>query len=241
MAGKPHGNRAMTALERQRKWRAKVRRRKLWGRRDPGAVRPSPRREDLDFWPTPPDLAAALTQIVLPSLPEGKLWECAAGDGMLADAVRRGGYQVIASDIDPQRRDIARLDFLNDPPPAASHGAILVTNPPFARSGLLEPFIARMLALLDSRHLTAAVLLQRADSAGADGRAAVFNRAVAEWTCCWRPVWIPGSSGGGRWWFSWFVWLAGRSGPPVNTRIIRADLREITGTTFATTGGAPDR
>jgi len=73
----------------------------------------------------------------------------------------------------------------------------------------------RRLGLLDSGHLIGAVMLQRADSAGTDGRVDVFNRAAAEWTCCWRPVWIPGSDGNGRWWFSWFVWLPGQSGPPV--------------------------
>jgi hypothetical protein len=35
----------------------------------------------------------------------------------------------VASDIDPQRKDVRRLDFLTDKPPAATARAILITNP----------------------------------------------------------------------------------------------------------------
>ena len=226
MSGKPVGRVAMTPSERQRKWRAKLRRQKIWGTNlDAAARRPTPRRSDLDYWPTPPDLAAALVQVVLPILPPGPIWEPAAGDGHLVDALAAAGREVIASDIKRQRRDFLQLDYLRDPPPAETHGAIVCTNPPFGGSGLGDPFIARTLELLNTGHLASAVLLQRADSGGAAGRAAAFNRAVLELTCCWRPVWIPGTAGGGRWWFSWFVWLAGHPGPPVNRRIRRADLR----------------
>ena len=70
----------------------------------------------------PPDLRVALTEKVLPTLPAGPFWECAAGDGYLADAIAATGREVIASDIAPQRRGITRLDFLNDPPPNATRG-----------------------------------------------------------------------------------------------------------------------
>jgi hypothetical protein len=107
-------------------------------------------------------------------------------------------------------------------------GAILATNPPFGRSGLLDPFIERTMSLLDSGHLSAAVLLQRVDATGTDGRADVFTRAVAEFTCCWRVRWIPGTTGQPRWWFAWFVWLPGRAVPPVNTRIRKSELHTLT-------------
>jgi hypothetical protein len=222
MAGKPLGKVAMTATERQRKWRDGVRRRKLWTNPDPTARRPQPRRKDLDFWPTPPALIAALIEHVLPMLPPALIcWECAAGDGALVDAMTGAGRTVIASDVERQRRSFLQLDFLNDQPPAATRGAIAVTNPPFGGSGLLDPFLDRALALLDSGHLAGAVLLQRADSGGTDCRVELFNRAAFEVTCCWRQRWIPGTKGQPRWWFSWFVWLADRSGPPVNHRIRR--------------------
>ena len=107
-------------------------------------------------------------------------------------------------------------------PPAATQGAIMATNPPFVQ---IDKFIARSLSLLDTGHLSVAVLLARPDFAGTQGRADVFNRVVREWTCCWRTVWIPGTKTGPRWWCEWFAWQAGYSGPPVNTRFRLADLR----------------
>jgi hypothetical protein len=136
-----------------------------------------------------------------------------------SDALRAARREVLATDIEPQRRGIARLDFLGDPAPASTRGALLITNPPFGGSGLLDTFLERALGLLDSGHLAAVVLLQRANSSGTAGRAEVFNRAIAEWTCCWRARWIPDSIGGPRWWFQWFVWRQGEAGPPVNRRI----------------------
>jgi hypothetical protein len=55
--------------------------------------------------------------------------------------------RVVATDIDPQRHDIARLDFLNDELPPATRGAILATNPPFR---LTDRFLERALGLLDA-------------------------------------------------------------------------------------------
>jgi hypothetical protein len=86
MAGKTLGKVALTATERQRRWRKKKRRKEQLlaaVSRDRPSLRPTPRRTGSDFWRTEPDLAAALIQHVLPTLPEGTIWECAAGDGML--------------------------------------------------------------------------------------------------------------------------------------------------------------
>src|SRR5262249_26242290 len=111
MAGKPLGERALTATERQRRWRAKVRKRKLLGgRRENPAF--GARTDDDDLFSTPPCLIAALIQFVLPTLPAAPIWDPAAGDGRaLVDSLRTTGREVIATDIEPQRRDIARLDY----------------------------------------------------------------------------------------------------------------------------------
>jgi hypothetical protein len=74
-------------------------------RKDPCAYRPQPVRDGTDFWPTPPCLTNALVQFVLPGLPAGNLWECAAGDVRLARALRAAGRPALASDIDPQDDD----------------------------------------------------------------------------------------------------------------------------------------
>jgi hypothetical protein len=224
MAGKPIGGRRMTATEYQRRWRKKVRRKKLLaGSRDRAALRP-PRADgdrEQDLWSTPPCLSAALMEFVLPTLPAGVVWEAAAGAGVLVDALRAAGREVIASDNERQRRDIARLDYLVDAPRPATRGAVMITNPPFSK---LTDFINRTQELLDTGHLAGAALLVRMDFAGTDGRAEALNRAVAEWECCWRSRWIPGSTGNPRWWCLWATWLAGRSGPPTHERLRRSNL-----------------
>jgi hypothetical protein len=226
----------MTPTEYQRRWRAKQRRAKIWlGDSDPSARRPTPRRIDKDFWPTPPELQVALILHVLPLLPEGPIWENAAGDGVLADALIQAGRDVIQSDIDPQRRGILKCDFLTDDPPSATRGSILITNPPF---NIIDDFCERALALLDAGYLKAVVLLYRGDKANTQERIDVFNRAAHELSITARTTWIPGSGGlkkSPRWWFTWITWLAGREGPPVNRRINRANLDLSAGEASAAT------
>jgi hypothetical protein len=66
------GKRAMTGAERVARFRAKQRRARIWGANsDPSARRPTPKRTDQDFWPTPPELQVALVRSVLPLLPPG--------------------------------------------------------------------------------------------------------------------------------------------------------------------------
>jgi hypothetical protein len=223
MAGKPLFKAPLTKTEMQRRWRAK-KRRDLIIRGDRAGLRtPKARPEDNEFWPTPPCLRAALTWGVFPSVPEGAIWECAAGSGELGDDIAATGRQVIMTDIDPQRRGISRHDFY-DAPPAATAGAIAVTNLPWSEERL-DPFIARGLALVDSGHLRGLVLLLRIDHTGAGGRAAILNRAAAIWTCCWRPTWIPGTKGNGRWWCVWVLWLPGVSGATAIRFLEPAELR----------------
>jgi hypothetical protein len=234
----------MTATERQRRWRAKVRRQQLLaGKRDKAVLRRRRGTEDAgdqDLWSTPPCLVAAFLQWIEPTLPpDAIIWEAAAGDGRgLVDPLRAAGRQVIATDIEPQRHDIARLDYVLDSPPPETRGAIMVTNGPFSK---LTEFLARTLALIDTGHLAGAVLLVRDDFAGTDGRVAYFNRAVAELECCWRARWIPGSTGHPRWWCMWVMWLAGQSGPPVHIRKRRSDLstRTAEGRSRAKAQGKP--
>ena len=209
--GKP-----MTPTEYQRRWRAK-KRAKIWlNDSDPSARGPK------DFWPTPPELLVALIRYVRPLLPAGPIWENAAGDGVLADALMRAGREVIQSDIDPQSRGILRRDFLRDDPPPATRGSILITNPPF---WIIDAFCERALQLLDADHLRAVTLLYRADE-----WIEVFNRAAHELTITARTKRIPGTGGSSRsprWRLTWITWLAGEEGPPVNRATNRGDLASL--------------
>jgi hypothetical protein len=177
--------------------------------RDPASLRPQLRRDGHDFWPTPRCLTEALIKHVLPELPTAAIWECAAGDGRLAQALHAVGYTVLASDIEPRAEGIERRDFLTEGPP--SSGLVVATNPPFCA---IDRFLARGLHLLDAGLIAGLVLLVRCDTPTAARRADAFNRAAGTLTCCWRPVWIEGSKGNGRWSNAWVWWLPDYPGPP---------------------------
>jgi hypothetical protein len=157
------------------------------------ALRPQPKRSGVEWWATPSDLIDALITHVLPLLPDGAIWECAAGDGRLAEAIRAAGRHVIASDIAPQDATILLGDFLTGHP-----------NRSVARSWFrirfrsLDRFIARGLELHDTGQIAAlrcAALRRNATSAA--GRASALNRA-ARVTCCWRPTWRAPAFAAGR-------------------------------------------
>jgi hypothetical protein len=127
----------------------------------------------------------------------------------LAQALCGAGYTVLASDIEPRGDGIERRDFLRDEPP--QNGLIAVTNPPFNK---INRFLARGFQLLDHGLIAGFVLLVRSDALTAATRAHAFNRAAGILTCCWRPVWVEGSNGNGRWSNAWVWWLPDYTGPP---------------------------
>jgi hypothetical protein len=177
------------------------------------ALRPQPKRLGADRWPTPVSLIDALIRHVIPTLPPGPVWECAAGPGDLATALRNAGRHVVASDL---HGDSDRcIDFLHDDPPAHDLAAI-VTNPPFNQ---LDAFIVRGLHHLDRAATQALVLLLRHDAFMAAGRVDALNRASHVLGCNWRARWIPLSTASPRWAFSWVTWRADRCGPPITLRV----------------------
>lgn len=98
-------------------------------------------RAERDLYPTDP----AWTNVLLDNitLPEGVMWEPAAGDGAIVDVLREYGYTNIkATDIDPQASGIRKVDFLT----CAGHAPTIITNPPF---GLFDEFVAHGLARAD--------------------------------------------------------------------------------------------
>jgi hypothetical protein len=158
------------------------------------ALRAQPARAGPDFWRTPPCLIGALIAHVEPHLPAGSVWEPAAGDGRLADAMRRAGRAVFASDI-------WSCDFLTDPPPGKF--AAIVTNPPFNK---LDAFTDRALEHLDAGVTQSVVLLMRWDQLTAESRTRVLGRAAEIRLFTWRPIWIEGTTTSPRWSFCRVTW-----------------------------------
>jgi hypothetical protein len=88
-------------------------------------------RQERDFFQTPPYAVDLLLPFIPLEARAGGIWECAAGDGMLANRLRYHGYAVIESDVEPgERRDCVRINFLGCEP-KHSFGAI-ITNPPYS-------------------------------------------------------------------------------------------------------------
>jgi hypothetical protein len=180
-------------------------------RPDPAAQRAQPHRDGPNFWPTPACLTTALVQYVMPHLPPGPVWECACGDGRLARAIAATGRRVMGSDLYPQDGEIP-CDFLTYKPPPSSRDRIVITNPPFNQN---DEFLTRGMSLLDEGVIRGLVLLLRHDHLMASSRTTIFNRAVREVHCNWRPIWIPETKGNPRWSFHWLSWFDGPRCAPV--------------------------
>jgi hypothetical protein len=109
-------------------------------------------RRELDFYPTPPEVTAALMTF-LNFKYRKTIWEPAAGEGHMAKIIRLFGHSVIETDIQTGQ------DFLKTEPRDCD---ALITNPPF---NLSEKFIRRAIAfdvpviamLLKSQYWHAAV------------------------------------------------------------------------------------
>jgi hypothetical protein len=168
-------------------------------RRD-AALKAQPKRDGPDDWTTPICLCAALTYDVLPTFPAGAVWEPSPGGFALVDAITAAGRAVVTT-MD---------DFRQCKVPDGAR--ILATNPPFH---LHSAFIDRSLQLIDAGELDAVVLLFRHDHLQSESRTpprcriAALNRATQMFICPWRPTWIAGSGGNGRWSNAWILWLRG--------------------------------
>lgn len=107
------------------------------------------------------------------SLVGARIWECAAGDGLLAQSLEALGANVIGTDI---AGPFTRFDFTSDDPAPARvrHVDAIVTNPPYGERGALAlRFIERGLTRIRPGHRKMAMLLP-VDFDSAKTRAHVF-------------------------------------------------------------------
>jgi hypothetical protein len=97
-------------------------------------------RVERDLYPTPPWCIEALAEHVM--LTDLSVWEPAAGNGQMAEALKAAGAKVHATDVHPYGYKLDRvLDFTSGMHRAERFDAI-VTNPPFgSRAKLAEQFV----------------------------------------------------------------------------------------------------
>jgi hypothetical protein len=166
-------------------------------------------RDGLDWFRTPAWATKAL--LLRESFPGG-IWECAAGDGAMADPIAAAGYTVVASDVAPQRADVLHRDFLLEQ--ALPDGCqSIITNPPFRLGG---EFALHALAL-GARKV--AMIQRLAFLEGAQRERSLFrpHPPARVWVFAKRPtMWAgdlpeqPKANGGMA--FAWIVWERGQPG-----------------------------
>jgi hypothetical protein len=98
-------------------------------------------RVEKDLYPTPSWATQALLEHI--DVAGLRVWECAAGNGQMAEVLKAAGASVYTSDIEARDYNLdAVLDFVAGQMPTAEHFDGLITNPPFGfRGKLAEQFI----------------------------------------------------------------------------------------------------
>ncbi|MBU6167099.1 MAG: SAM-dependent DNA methyltransferase [Alphaproteobacteria bacterium] len=160
------------------------------------------RRDPFDFDPTPPEAVTAFVAAERTALAGHRIWEPAAGDGRMVDALIGGGCTVIAGSdvIDRAAGRFPLANFLDAPLPDGC--TAIITNPPFNQA---EKFIRRALA---DHHIPYLALLLKAQFWHAATRLGLHNRFPP--TACLPLTWRLDFRGGGAPVMdcNWFVWDA---------------------------------
>ena len=159
------------------------------------------RRADLDgpdFFPTP---AWATHALIESERFEGEIWECACGDGSMAQILKQAGHDVFATDLYARGYGEAGVDFLN----AARATDNIVTNPPY---NCAEGFVAQGLKLARRKF---ALLLRLAFLEGANRAETIFlsHPPSRVWVFSERITFYMKDvekAGSGTTAYAWFVW-----------------------------------
>ena len=113
-------------------------------------------RVERDFYPTPSWVIDALTEHA--NLAGRCVWECACGDGRMAQALKAAGASVYSSDVVDRGYCDELLDFTSEQQPKTN----FVTNPPFGSRGKLAEIIHRLrLAAHTQSRIAGAVAAER--------------------------------------------------------------------------------
>ncbi len=174
-----------------------------------GAFKPTLKRvADLggpDYFPTP----RWATHALIDNEPfDGDIWECACGDGAMAQVLATTGNKIIATDLYPRGYGASGIDFLKATQPAAN----IVTNPPY---NVAEAFVAQGLALAEKK---VALLLRLAFLEGVNRANTIFaNTPPARvWVFSERiTFYMSGVTerGNGTTAYAWFIWDKSHAGP----------------------------
>lgn len=155
-------------------------------------------RRELDFYPTPKEVTVALMDFL--ELDPCTIWECAAGNGAMANVIKTYGHNVIETDITTGQDFLTTNDIKAD---------AIITNPPFNLSHL---FIEK--AVKDARVVC---MLLKSQYWHASKRYELFNKHIPAFVLplTWRPDFLeherkPGDKKGAPTMeVAWTVWKRG--------------------------------
>lgn len=158
------------------------------------------KRNQFDFYPTPPDVTRALLNFL--KLPDGTVvWEPACGDGHMVEEMKKHGLIVKESDISTGE------DFLKIQQKACDW---IITNPPFSLS---EKFIERCM-----EHKKPFAMLLKAQYWHAKRRVGLFRISKPTYILplTWRPDFLFKTRGRGASLMDvmWGVWEVNKSDIP---------------------------
>ena len=198
-------------------------------------------REDADFYPTPPVLAAGLT-IGLSrlgiKLQRTALDPC-GGDGALRRALSPSGIEVRLTDLYPEQHptadgyltremlDAGHMESLRFSLEQAGPGCrAVITNSPHETKAAMN-LVENLVLLIKEERINGAALLFRTIWGAEPGRLSYLSQSpfLGEIICCWRVLWVPGSDGSPMHAYSWYVWRRspGKTPTSLTVRISEAE------------------
>jgi hypothetical protein len=197
-------------------------------------------RQDADFYPTPPILAAGLAiglsrlGIALP----GIAIDPCGGDGALRRGLASFGIDVRLTDLYPDKHsttdgyltrellDAGHMESLRFSLDLASGNCrAIVTNSPH-NTEEATAIVGNLVALAEEGRIDFAAALFKNIWGDEKGRISLFNRPsfLGEITCCWRARWIPESKGSPEHAYTWYVWRnEPKSGLSLKVRVSEAE------------------
>ncbi len=151
-----------------------------------------------DFFPTP----AWATKALVDHEPfEGRIWECACGNGAMSEVLAEAGYDVLSTDLYDRGYGEGDIDFLSNKRKVEN----VVTNPPYNAA---EGFLHNALECASSK---VALLLRLAFLEGKNRQNSIFipKPPTRVWVFSERITFYPAGAirkGSGTTAYAWFVW-----------------------------------
>lgn len=158
-----------------------------------------------DFYPTP---SWATRALLANETFQGRIWECACGDGNMSSVLEEGGNEVISSDLYDRGFGTKGVDFTQ----TSQISDNIITNPPY---NLAEDFVHKGVS---SSKKKLALLLRLAFLESAKRKLSIFDIYPPSrvWVFSERITFYPKGAmrkGSGTTAYAWFVWDHDHDGP----------------------------